>query len=93
MGGYDKRSEDVYPTVVKRSRWSRNWQRKEKRAESGVESGEEEDGKGAVGYVGCGWYERGAAYYAVNTVHIGMRAAGEEITISPLPLLSLFQPP
>lgn len=32
-----------------------------------------------AGYVGCGWYERGVAYYTVNIVHIGMRAAGEKI--------------
>lgn len=37
-------------------------------------------GKSSLGYVGCRWYGRGAAYYAVNTVHIGMRAAGKGIT-------------
>lgn len=36
--------------------------------------------RASLGYVGCGWYGRGAAYYAVNTVHIGMRAAGKGIT-------------
>lgn len=54
-----------------------------------------EEGKGAVGYVGCEWYERGVAYYAVNTVHIGVRAAGEEITsatLHPPPTPSTSQP-
>ena len=42
-------------------------------------------GKSWARYVGCGWYERGAAYYAVNTVHIGTTAAGEGITTNPFP--------
>lgn len=56
----------------------------QKRGEKGKVCGKaEEDGETVAGYVGCRWYVRGVAYYTVNTVHIGMRAAGEEIITSP----------
>lgn len=63
---------------------------------------DDDDGTGDAGEVrepgpyrlDGGWYGRGAAYYAVNTVHIGTRAAGEGITTAPvLAPLSLIPTP
>lgn len=53
-----------------------------------VKMKKDEEGEGQLDMLDAEWQEHGVAYYAVNTVHIGMRAAGEEITAA-LPLQPL----